>query len=110
VQSLEGFVTAHTEKERLEWEERFLERILRLVDGCSVYDGHGVYRTDDGEIIHEPHSHIVVYGKDAHEIHRLYSWIYPTLMTYLEETGTECVLVLMNEDMSLIRLPEQVAA
>jgi len=105
--NLEVFVTAHTEKERLEWEEKFLDKILRLVDGVSVYDGHGCYRTDDGVIVHEPHSHIVVYGMDSNEIHRLYAWIYPLLLEYLHYADQEAVLVLMNGNMSLIRLPVQ---
>ena len=110
MRSLEVFITAHTEKERLEWEERFLEHFLRRVDGVSVYDGYGAFRMKDGSIKKENHSRIVVFGADSHEIHKLYSWIYPTLLEYLEGAQQEAVLVLMNGNMSLVRLPEQVAA
>ena len=105
--SLEVFITAHTEKERLEWEEKFVSELLRLVDGVSIYDGHGAFRLDDGSIVHEPHSRIVVYGKDAHQIHQLYSLVYPMLIVYLEDARQEAVLVLMNGNASLIRLSVQ---
>ncbi len=107
---LEVLVTAHTEKERLEWEEKFTDRLLRLVDGVSIYDGYGVFRMKDGSIKKEHHSRIVVYGVDGHEIHKLYTWIYPLLCEYLRSTKQECVLVLMNGSMSLVRPPlEEVA-
>lgn len=100
------FVTAHSEKERLEWEEVFIDKILRLVDGVSVYDGYGAFRMKDGSIMKEHHSRIEVFGEDAHEIHKLYTWIYPDLLDYLFRTEQECVLVLMNGNSSLIYLED----
>lgn len=100
--SLVVLVTAHTEKERLEWEERIISMLLERVDGVSVYEGHGAFRMEDGTIKREPHSRIEVYGKDRHEIHQLYSWISDTLQDYLLNAQQECVLVIMNGHMTLI--------
>jgi hypothetical protein len=111
--NLEVLVTAHTEKERLEWEGVFVEQIIRHLHrarGVSIYDGRGAFSMNDDTVIYEPHSRIVVYGESAHEIHQLYAGIYPTLLEYLEGARQETVLVLMNGNVSLIRLPEQVAA
>ncbi len=100
--SLVVLVTAHTEKERLEWEERIVSVLLEQVGGVSIYEGQGAFSLKDGSVMHEPHSRIEAYGKDRHEIHNLYAWIAETLQKYLLEAKQECVLVIMNGHMSLI--------
>lgn len=100
--SLVVLVTAHTEKERLEWEERIVSVILEKRSGASIYEGHGAFKLKDGSIMHEPHSRIEAYAENRHEIHDLYAWIAETLQQYLLEAKQECVLVIMNGHPSLI--------
>lgn len=98
------FVTAHDDRTRLEWEERFVGRILEFVDGASVYEGSGAYRLKDGSVIFEPHSRIEVYAKEAHTIQRLYANLYPLVLKYLADARQEAMLVMMNDEMSFVSL------
>lgn len=101
--SLVVLVTAHTEKERTKWAECIVDMLLGRVKGVSIYDGHGAFLLKDRSRSSEPHYRLEVYEED-HKIHKLYSWIYPTLQQYLLEAKQECVLVLMNGNMSLVYL------